>query len=32
MVTPDNEEAAQYYQQRGWHHMDYVRFYGKELQ
>ena len=32
MVTPDNEAAAQYYEQRGWHHMDYVRLYGKELQ
>ena len=32
MVTPDNEEAAQYYEQRGWHLMDYVRLYGKELQ
>ncbi|HXD08519.1 MAG TPA: GNAT family acetyltransferase [Anaerolineales bacterium] len=32
MVTPDNEEAAQYYERRGWHHMDDVRLYGKELQ
>jgi ribosomal protein S18 acetylase RimI-like enzyme len=32
MVTPDNEEAAQYYEGRGWHRMDYVRLYGKELQ
>lgn len=31
MVTPDNEEAMRYYEQRGWHHMDYVRLYGKEL-
>jgi N-acetylglutamate synthase len=32
MVTPDNEEAMRYYEQRGWHHMDYVRLYGKDLQ
>ena len=32
MVTPDNEEAAHYYERHGWHHMDYVRLYGKELQ
>ena len=32
MVTPDNEEAMHYYEQRGWHHMDYVRLYGKDLQ
>ena len=31
MITPDNEEAGQYYERRGWHHMDYVRLYGKEL-
>ena len=31
MVTPDNEEAMHYYEQRGWHHMDYVRLYGKDL-
>jgi len=32
MVTPDNDEAMHYYEQRGWHHMDYVRLYGKDLQ
>jgi ribosomal protein S18 acetylase RimI-like enzyme len=32
MVTPENDEAAQYYQQHGWHLMDYVRPYGKDLQ
>ena len=31
MVTPDNEEAMHYYEQRGWHYMDYVRPYGKDL-
>jgi ribosomal protein S18 acetylase RimI-like enzyme len=31
MVTPDNQEAMHYYEQRGWHPMDYVRLYGKEL-
>ena len=32
MVTPDNPEAAQYYEHHGWHHMDYVLPYGKDLQ
>ena len=32
MVTPDNPEAMRYYEQHGWHYMDYVRPYGKELQ
>jgi ribosomal protein S18 acetylase RimI-like enzyme len=32
MVTPENDEAAQYYEQHGWHLMDYVRPYGKDLQ
>lgn len=32
MVTPDNEDAIRYYEQHGWHHMNYVRLYGKELQ
>ena len=32
MVTPDNPEAAQYYERHGWHHMDYVLPYGKYLQ
>lgn len=31
MVTPDNPEAERFYQKRGWHFMDYVRPYGKEL-
>jgi len=31
MVTPNNPEAERFYQKRGWHHMDYVRPYGKEL-
>ena len=32
MVTPDNEEAMRYYEGHGWHPMDYVRPYGKDLQ
>lgn len=32
LVTPDNAEAMHYYENRGWHHMDYVRIYGKDLQ
>ena len=32
MVTVDNPEAAMYHQQRGWHEMDTVRLYGKDLQ
>ena len=31
LVTPDNEEAMRYYEAHGWHHMDYVSIYGKEL-
>jgi ribosomal protein S18 acetylase RimI-like enzyme len=31
MVTPDNQEAMRYYEKRGWHPMDYVRAYGKDL-
>lgn len=31
MVTPENEAAMRYYENHGWHHMDYVRLYGKEL-
>lgn len=31
MVTPDNPEAERFYQKRGWHLMDYVRPFGKEL-
>jgi ribosomal protein S18 acetylase RimI-like enzyme len=31
LVTPDNEAAMRYYQKRGWHHMDYVQAYGKDL-
>ena len=32
MVTPENDEAAQYYEHHGWHLMDYVRPYSKDLQ
>ena len=32
LVTLDNIEVADYYMQRGWHHMDQVQLYGKELQ
>jgi ribosomal protein S18 acetylase RimI-like enzyme len=32
MVTLDNPEVERYYERRGWHLMDYVRPYGKELQ
>ncbi|NJC95513.1 MAG: GNAT family N-acetyltransferase [Anaerolineales bacterium] len=31
MVTPDNPEAGRFYEKRGWHFMDYVLPYGKEL-
>lgn len=31
MVTPDNPEVENFYQKRGWHFMDYVRPFGKEL-
>lgn len=31
MVTLDNPEVERFYQKRGWHFMDYVRPYGKEL-
>jgi ribosomal protein S18 acetylase RimI-like enzyme len=31
LVVEGNVEAEQYYQQRGWQHMDTVRLYGKEL-
>jgi len=31
MVTPENNAAMHYYEKHGWHHMDYVRLYGKEL-
>lgn len=31
MVTPDNEEAMRYYEQRGWHNLHYVRLYSKDL-
>jgi len=31
MVTPENEPAMRYYEHHGWHHMDYVRLYGKDL-
>ncbi len=32
MVTPDNEEAMRYYEQRGWRRKDDVLLYDKELQ
>ena len=32
LVTLDNSEAGEYYQHRGWQHMDHVHLYGKELQ
>ena len=32
MVLPDNTELENYYRRRGWHLMDYVRLFGKELQ
>jgi ribosomal protein S18 acetylase RimI-like enzyme len=31
LVTNDNPEAAVYYQDHGWFHMDTVRLFGKEL-
>jgi len=31
MVTLNNPEVERFYQKRGWHFMDYVRPYGKEL-
>jgi ribosomal protein S18 acetylase RimI-like enzyme len=31
MVTLDNEEAMRYYEHHGWHPMDHVRLYGKDL-
>jgi ribosomal protein S18 acetylase RimI-like enzyme len=31
MVTPDNSEVERFYEKRGWHFMDYVRPFGKEL-
>ena len=31
MVTPDNSEVESFYEKRGWHFMDYVRPFGKEL-
>jgi ribosomal protein S18 acetylase RimI-like enzyme len=31
MVTLDNPEVEGFYQRRGWHFMDYVRPFGKEL-
>ena len=32
MIAPNNTEAEEYYQQRGWHPMDYVHLFGKDLQ
>lgn len=31
LVTTDNPEAMQFYEERGWSHMDKVKLYGKEL-
>ena len=31
MVTPDNVEAMRFYESHGWHPMDYIRPYGKDL-
>jgi len=31
MVTPENPEVESFYEKRGWHFMDYVRPFGKEL-
>jgi ribosomal protein S18 acetylase RimI-like enzyme len=31
MVTLDNPEVERFYEKRGWHFMDYVRPFGKEL-
>ena len=31
LVTTENESAMQFYEQRGWSHMDHVRVYGKDL-
>jgi len=32
LVTSDNTEVEDYYQQRGWQYMDNIHLYGKELQ
>lgn len=32
LVTNDNAEVEEYYQRRGWRHMDSIHLYGKELQ
>ena len=32
LVTSDNPEAESYYRHSGWHRMDTIRLYGKELQ
>ena len=31
LVTQDNQEVEDYYQQRGWQHMDTIHLFGKEL-
>jgi len=31
MVTLDNPEVERFYEKRGWHYMDYIRPFGKEL-
>jgi ribosomal protein S18 acetylase RimI-like enzyme len=32
LVTVDNNEAMEFYEQRGWYHMDGVKIYGKEFE
>lgn len=31
LILAGNDEAARFYEKRGWSHMDFVRLYGKEL-
>lgn len=31
LILDGNDEAARFYEKRGWSHMDHVRLYGKEL-
>jgi hypothetical protein len=31
LILAGNDEAAHFYEKRGWSHMDYVRLFGKEL-
>jgi putative acetyltransferase len=32
LVTKENEKAIQFYEKRGWSHMDHVLIYGKDIQ